>query len=127
MTECQVVQALGQPNGVDVTPQPGGRRRVVLTYTTGERAGIYEFVGGRLTGIERGDEPPPAVVKKPAAKKPAKTVAKKPVPAAAAARRSPAAAPLAGGVSLEDIKTIKKLLGRVGPAKLKGLFDVLSN
>jgi hypothetical protein len=70
MTECQVVRALGQPQAIDVTPQPGGRRRVVITYKTGERAGIYEFIDGRLTGIERGDEPPPAVVKKPAAKKP---------------------------------------------------------
>jgi hypothetical protein len=70
MTECQVVRALGQPQAVDATPQPGGRRHVVITYTTGERAGIYEFVDGRLTGIERGEEPPPAVVKKPAAKKP---------------------------------------------------------
>jgi hypothetical protein len=70
MTECQVVRALGQPQAVDITPQPGGQRRAVLTYKTGERAGIYEFVDGRLTGIERGDEPPPAVEKKPAAKKP---------------------------------------------------------
>lgn len=69
MTECQVVQALGRPQAVDVTPQPSGRRRVVITYKTGERAGTYEFVDGRLSGIERGDEPP-AVVKKPAAKKP---------------------------------------------------------
>jgi hypothetical protein len=70
MTECQVVRTLGQPQAVDVTPQPDGRRRVVITYKTGERAGIYEFIDGRLTGIERDDEPPPAVVKKPAAKKP---------------------------------------------------------
>jgi hypothetical protein len=70
MTECQVVRALGQPQAVDVAPQPGGQRRVVITYRTGERAGIYEFVDGRLTAIERGDEPPPTVVKKPAAKKP---------------------------------------------------------
>jgi hypothetical protein len=70
MTECQVVRALGQPQAFDATPQPGGRRHVVMTYKTGERAGIYEFVDGRLTGIERGEEPPPADVKKPAAKKP---------------------------------------------------------
>jgi hypothetical protein len=70
MTECQLVRALGQPQAVDVTAPPGGQRRVVITYKTGERAGIYEFVGGRLTGIERGDEPQQAVVKKPAAKKP---------------------------------------------------------
>jgi len=70
MTECEVVRALGQPQSVDLTPQPGGQRRVVMTYKTGERAGKYEFVGGRLTGIEVGDEPPPAVAKKPASKKP---------------------------------------------------------
>jgi hypothetical protein len=70
-TECEVVRALGQPQAVDLTPQAGGQRRVVMTYKTGERAGIYEFIGGRLTGIERGNEtPPPAVAKKPPAKKP---------------------------------------------------------
>jgi hypothetical protein len=70
MTECEVVRALGQPQAVDVTPQSGGQRRIVMTYKTGERAGIYEFVGGRLTGIERGDESPAAVAKKPPTKKP---------------------------------------------------------
>jgi hypothetical protein len=70
MTECEVVRALGQPQAVDLTPQPGGQRRVVMTYKTGERAGSYEFVGGRLTAVERGDEPTPAVAKKPASKKP---------------------------------------------------------
>lgn len=70
MTECQVVRALGQPQAVDATPQPGGRRHVVITYRTGEHAGIYEFVDGRLTSVERGDEPAPAVARKPSAKKP---------------------------------------------------------
>jgi hypothetical protein len=70
MTECEVVRALGQPQAIDATSQAGGQRRVVLTYKTGERAGIYEFVGGRLAGIERGNEPAPAVAKKPSAKKP---------------------------------------------------------
>jgi hypothetical protein len=72
MTECEVVRALGQPQSVELTPQPGGQRRAVLTYTGGERAGIYQFVGGRLSAIERGDEPPPPppVAKKPPAKKP---------------------------------------------------------
>lgn len=70
MTECQVVRALGQPQAVDATPQPGGRRRIVMTYKTGEHAGVYEFVEGRLASVERGDEPPPAVAKKPSAKKP---------------------------------------------------------
>lgn len=75
MTECDVVRALGQPQSVDFTSQAGERRRVVMTYKTGERAGVYQFVDGRLTEIERGDEPP-AVAKKP----PAKT--KKPKPPA---------------------------------------------
>ncbi len=69
MTECEVVRALGQPQTVDLTPQPAGQRRVVMTYKAGERPGIYQFVGGRLTGIERGDEPPAAVAKKPSTKK----------------------------------------------------------
>jgi hypothetical protein len=70
MTECEVVRALGQPQTVDFTSQAGDQRRIVMTYKAGERPGIYEFVGGRLTGIERGNEPPPAVAKKPTAKKP---------------------------------------------------------
>jgi hypothetical protein len=70
MSECQVVRALGQPQTVDFTPQGGSERHVLMTYKTGDRPGIYEFVGGRLTGIERGNEPPPAVAKKPPAKKP---------------------------------------------------------
>lgn len=71
MTECEVVRALGQPQSVELTPQTGGQRRAVMTYTAGERAGIYQFVGGRLTAVERGNEPlPPAVAKKPPAKKP---------------------------------------------------------
>jgi hypothetical protein len=70
MTECEVVRALGQPQSVDFTSQGGGdQRRIIMTYKAGERPGIYEFTGGRLTGIERVDEPPPAVAKKPPAKK----------------------------------------------------------
>lgn len=70
MTECEVVRTLGQPQSVDFSSQAGEERRVILTYRTGERPGIYEFTGGRLTGIERGSEPPPpAVAKKPPAKK----------------------------------------------------------
>jgi hypothetical protein len=71
MTECEVVRRLGAPQAAEVT-QPRGERSVVLTYTVGERAGIYRFAGGRLTSIERGEEapPPPPEAKKPAAKKP---------------------------------------------------------
>jgi hypothetical protein len=70
MTECQVVRTLGQPQSVEINPQPG-MRRATLTYTGVERGGIYQFTGGRLTSVERGNEPLPApVAKKPAAKKP---------------------------------------------------------
>ncbi len=70
MTECEVVRALGQPQSVDSTSQGGSdQRRIVMTYKAGERPGIYEFRGGRLTGIERADDLPPAVAKKPPAKK----------------------------------------------------------
>jgi hypothetical protein len=70
MTECEVVRRLGAPQAADVT-QPRGQRSVVLTYTIGEHAGVYRFADGRLTSIERGEEPPPpADAKKPAARKP---------------------------------------------------------
>jgi hypothetical protein len=71
MTECEVVQALGQPMTIDFPSAAGGdQRRVILTYKTGERPGIYEFSSGRLTGIERVEEPAAApVAKKPPAKK----------------------------------------------------------
>jgi hypothetical protein len=70
MTECQVVRTLGLPQNVQATP--GVHRTMVLTYVGSERAGIYQFIDGRLTSIERGEEPepPPPVAKKPPAKKP---------------------------------------------------------
>jgi hypothetical protein len=72
MTECQVVRTLGQPQSVEISPQLG-QRRVLMTYS-GERAGIYQFVDGRLASVERGNEPPPPppppVAKKPAKKPP---------------------------------------------------------
>lgn len=79
MTECTVVHILGQPQSIDIPTagSPGflstgnlDQRRVVLTYRTGERPGIYEFTAGRLTGIGRGeDTPPPTVAKKPPTKR----------------------------------------------------------
>ncbi len=70
MTECEVVRNLGQPQSVDFPSQGSGdQRRVVLTYKAGDRPGIYQFSGGRLTSIEQGDEPPPAIAKKPPSKK----------------------------------------------------------
>jgi hypothetical protein len=77
MAECDVVRALGQPQLVNIGVNERGERKVTLTYMSGERAGIYQFVGGRLTSLERGPEPPPPPKPdKPAKKKPA--AAKKP-------------------------------------------------
>jgi len=70
MTECEVVRNLGPPQSTDFGAS-GGRRSVVLTYTTGERAGIYRFADGRLYSVEAGEElPPPPQAKKPPPKKP---------------------------------------------------------
>ena len=72
MTECEVVRVLGQPQSVELNPGAGRQRSVVLTYSTGEQSGIYQFVGGRLVSIERANEPaPPAAKKTPAKKAPA--------------------------------------------------------
>jgi len=70
MTECEVARALGPPEQAEIARTPQGARTVALTYLAGERAGIYRFVDGRLTSIERGPEPPPPVAKKPPPKKP---------------------------------------------------------
>ena len=72
MTECEVVRALGPTRQMEIVPSPDGERNVVMTYTVGERAGIYRFKAGRLVEIERGAEPPPPPEKKPAPKKPAR-------------------------------------------------------
>jgi len=72
MTECEVTRALGQAQRVDVTPGAAGERSVVMSYTVGERAGVYRFQAGRLVSIERGAEaPPPPAAQKPTKKKPA--------------------------------------------------------
>jgi hypothetical protein len=71
MTECQVVNVLGQPQSIDYASASGSleQRRLTMTYTAGERPGIYQFIAGRLSSIDRGNEPPPpAVAKKPAKK-----------------------------------------------------------
>jgi hypothetical protein len=72
MTECQVVNTLGQPQSVDYASASAGvdQRRLTMTYTTGERPGVYQFTAGRLSSIERGNEqaPPPDAAKKPARK-----------------------------------------------------------
>ncbi len=72
MTECEVVRIAGTTDRVEIGANERGQRSVVLTYPGGERPGIYRFVGGRLSAMERVAEPP--APKKPA--RPAKTVRK---------------------------------------------------
>jgi hypothetical protein len=76
-TECDVVRGIGVPNGVNISKNEGGDRVAVITYNQGPRAGIYSFNAGRLTSIERGEEPPPEpkskATKAKAKKKPAQT------------------------------------------------------
>jgi hypothetical protein len=56
MTECEVVQRAGGPDGIEFGSE-SGERSVVLTYTHGARPGIYRFAAGRLYSIERAPEP----------------------------------------------------------------------
>ena len=59
MTECEVVTAVGPPQSVNITSDERGARKVTMVFMGNERAGIYEFVGGRFKSLERGPEPPP--------------------------------------------------------------------
>jgi hypothetical protein len=78
MTECEVVAAVGPPQSVNITSDVQGTRMVTMVFMGNERAGTYEFVGGRLKTLERGPEPP-APPEQPKKKKPA--AAKKTQPA----------------------------------------------
>ena len=71
-TECDVVRGIGAPDSVNLSNNARGDRVAVITYTQGQRAGIYTFVAGRLTSIERGPqaEVQPKPVKPRAKKKP---------------------------------------------------------
>jgi hypothetical protein len=73
MTECEVVNAAGQPQSVDIGTSERGERNVIMTYLNAERSGTYRFVAGRLVSLERGPEPPPPPQ---AQKKPPKKQAK---------------------------------------------------
>jgi hypothetical protein len=68
MTECDVVGRLGVPENVEITANERGQRAANLTYIRNARPGIYRFVAGRLTVIDRAPEPPappkPVKVKK---------------------------------------------------------------
>src|SRR6202049_2561182 len=69
--ECDVVRGIGAPGSVNISNNGRGDRVAVITYSQGQRAGIYTFTSGRLTSIERGPEPvaPPKTATKPKAKK----------------------------------------------------------
>jgi hypothetical protein len=75
MTECQVVQVAGYTDRIEIGANERGQRAVTLTYLSGDRPGIYRFIGGRLASMERVAEPMQA-------KKPQKqtTTAKKTAP-----------------------------------------------
>jgi hypothetical protein len=69
-TECDVVRGIGAPDNVNLSNNPRGDRVAVITYRQGPRAGIYTFTAGRLSSIERGEEPAPQPkAGKPKAKK----------------------------------------------------------
>lgn len=74
MTECEVVRIAGYTDRVEIGTDPRGQRTVTLTYLSGERPGIYRFVGGRLATMERVEAP--AAPKKQT--RPAKTAKTKP-------------------------------------------------
>jgi hypothetical protein len=77
MSECDVVQRLGQPNNVNLGQNPNGLRSAILTYNAGSRPGVYRFEAGKLTEMDRVEQPATqAELKAPAKKKIAK---KKPV------------------------------------------------
>ncbi len=70
MSECEVVSRLGAPTGVDLGRNPNGDRTAVLTFQNGPRPGIYRFVGGKLTEMDRvAQAAPPPAPEKPAKKK----------------------------------------------------------
>jgi hypothetical protein len=60
MTECDVVRRAGAPEQLQIGADERGERATVITYIRGPRPGIYRFVAGRLTSIERAPEPPPS-------------------------------------------------------------------
>lgn len=76
MSECDVVQRLGQPSNVNLGQNPNGLRSAALTYSSGSRPGVYRFEAGRLTEMDRVEQPPMQAQQKPPAKK--KIVKKKP-------------------------------------------------
>ena len=52
MSECEVARRLGAPANVSISAGPKAERRVVLTYTQGDRPGLYSFRSGRLVQVD---------------------------------------------------------------------------
>jgi hypothetical protein len=52
-TECDVARYAGKPDSVELSSNPAGERTATLTYVRGARPGIYRFVAGRMTEVER--------------------------------------------------------------------------
>ena len=75
MTECDVVKRAGVAGSAQIGTSDRGERTATLTYASGERPGVYNFVDGRLKSMELGPDQPaaPKTAKKPA--KPAKRAA----------------------------------------------------
>ena len=58
MTECDLVALAGQTDRIEIGADDRGQRSAVLTYPSGDRAGIYRFSAGLLTIIDRVPEEP---------------------------------------------------------------------
>jgi len=71
MTECDVVKRAGVAERAEIGTNDRSERTATLTYTRGERPGIYNFVEGRLKSMELGPDQPatPKTAKKPATKR----------------------------------------------------------
>ena len=63
-SECEVARYAGLPDNVEISNDPRGDRTAVLTYLKGPRPGIYRFIAGRLSSVDRA--PVPETPTKPA-------------------------------------------------------------
>jgi hypothetical protein len=75
MSECDVIARVGRPASVNLGTNQNGDRTATMTFSSGPRPGVYRFIGGRLSEMDRVAEPAPVPEQKKLAgsKKPAKT------------------------------------------------------
>jgi hypothetical protein len=69
MSECDLVYRSGQPSSVQIGSAPNGDRTATLTFQSGPHPGIYRFLRGSLTEMDRvaqASAPPQVAKKKPA-------------------------------------------------------------